>query len=58
MYSLDKFRKLIIRKKEARFRLLKREIRHLKRDIEKVLTLFFESTTSRAQRDFTELQVY
>ena len=37
MYSFDRLKKVLKKKQEARFRLLKREIRHMKNNIEKGL---------------------
>ena len=58
MYSFEKVKKVIKRKQEARYRLLKREIRHMRDNIEKVLTKFFESSTGRAQTNYAGLEMY
>ena len=39
MYSFERLKKVLKRKREARFRLLKREIRHMRDNIEKALSL-------------------
>lgn len=58
MYSFERLKKVLKRKREARFRLLKREIRHMRDNIEKALTMFFESSAGRAQTNYTGLQMY
>lgn len=56
--SFEKLREILKRQEEERFAELKREIRVLRDNIEKFLTKFFESTTSRAQTNYTNLQMY
>lgn len=58
MYTLEQLRKVIKRKQEARYRLLKREVRHMRDNIEKGLTKFFESTAGRAQTNYSGLEMY
>jgi len=58
MNKFESFKKLIQRKRDARFRLLKREIRHMRDNIEKALNMFFESSASRAQVDYSGLEMY
>ena len=58
MYNFDRFKKVLKKKQEARFRLLKREIRHMKDNIEKGLEMFFESTTSRTQVNYGGLEMH
>ena len=58
MYSFEKLKRAIRRKQEARYRLLKREVRHMRDNIEKGLTKFFESTTGRAQTNYSGLEMY
>ena len=58
MYTLEQLRKVIKKKQEARYRLLKREIRHLRDNIEKGLTMFFESCAGRAQTSYSGLEMY
>ena len=58
MYTLEQLRKVIKKKQEARYRLLKREIRHLRDNIEKGLTMFFESCAGRAQTNYSGLEMY
>lgn len=58
MYSFERLKKVLKKKQEARFRLLKREIRHMKDNIEKVLTMFFESCASKAQARYSGLEMY
>ena len=58
MYSFERLKKVLKWKSEARFRLLKREIRHMRDNIEKALTMFFESSAGRAQTNYTGLQMY
>lgn len=54
MNSTDKLK----RRKEAKYRLLKREIRHLNASIEKVLTMFFECTASQARTNYSGLEMF
>ena len=58
MYNLERVKKIIKRKQEARYRLLKREIRHMRDNIEKGLTKFFESTAGQAQTNYSGLEMY
>ena len=58
MYSFEKLKMVIRRKQEARYRLLKREVRHMRENIEKGLTMFFESTAGRAQTNYSGLEMY
>lgn len=58
MNKFESFKKLIQRKRDARFRLLKREIRHMRDNIEKMLNMFFESSASRAQVNYSGLEMY
>ena len=58
MYSFERLKKVLKKKQEARFRLLKREIRHMRDNIEKALTMFFECSTSKAQTNYSGLQMY
>jgi hypothetical protein len=58
MYNLEKIKKIIKKKQEARYRLLKREIRHMRDNIDKALTMFFESTAGRAQTNYSGLEMY
>ena len=57
MYSFERLKKVLKKKQEARFRLLKREIRHIKNNIEKGLEMFFESTTSKTQVSYNGLEM-
>ena len=58
MYSFERLKKVLKKKQEARFRLLKREIRHMRDNIDKALTMFFESTSGRAQTNYTGLESF
>ena len=58
MYNLEKVKRIIKKKQEARYRLLKREVRHMRENIEKGLTMFFESTAGRAQTNYSGLEMY
>ena len=58
MYSFERLREVLKKKQEARFRLLKREIRHLKAKIEHGLELFFECTASKSQTRYSGLEMY
>lgn len=46
------------RRKEAKYRLLKREIRHINAFIEKVLTMFFECSASQARVNYSGLEMF
>lgn len=46
------------RRNEAKYRLLKREIRHINASIEKILTKFFECTASQARTNYPELGMF
>jgi len=58
MYSFERLKKVLKREREARFRLLKREIRHMRDNIEKAMAMFFESSAGRAQTNYTGLEMY
>lgn len=46
------------RRNEAKYRLLKREIRHINESIEKVFAKFFECTASQARANYSGLEMY
>lgn len=46
------------RRDEAKYRLLKREIRHINAFIENALAKFFECTASRARADYPGLEMF
>ncbi len=58
MYSFERLREVLKKREQERFEALKNEVRLLKDRIEKALELFFESTTGKAQRDYTLLQMH
>ena len=58
MNGFENLKKLLERKREARFRLLKREIRHMRDNIEKALNMFFESSAGRAQTNYAGLEIH
>ena len=58
MYSFERLKRVLKKKQEARFRLLKREIRHMRDNFDKALTMFFESASGRAQTNYTGLESF
>lgn len=51
--------KKALRKRDRKnYRILKLEIRKIKANIEKFLTMFFESTTSQNQTNYSSLSMY
>ena len=58
MYSFERLKEVLKKREQERYEALKEEIRILKSKIEKLLDMFFESTTSKAQTNFVELQMY
>ena len=58
MYSFEKFKQALRIREEEKFQALKKEVRELRCKIEKALEMFFESSTGRAQTNYTGLQMY
>lgn len=46
------------KRNEAKYRLLKREIRHISESIEKVFAKFFECTASQARTNYSGLEMF
>lgn len=46
------------RRNEAKYRLLKREIRHINASIEKIFAKFFECTASQARANYSGLEMF
>ena len=58
MYSFERLKETIERRKKVRFRLLKKEVRQVRAFIEKTLTFILESTASKARTDYSGLEMY
>lgn len=58
MYSFEKFKEALRKREEERYQALKKEIKQLQNKIEKMLTLFFESSASQARTSYTGLEMY
>ena len=58
MYSFERLKQVLRKREEERYNELKKEIAQLKENIEKALTMFFESSTGRAQTNYTGLEMY
>ena len=58
MYSFEKLKNALKKREEERYNALKKEIHQLKINIEKALTMFFESSASRAQTNYSGLEMY
>lgn len=56
--KFEDLRLAIKKRDEERYELLKEEIKKLRDTIEHYLTLFFESTSSKAQTNYSNLQMY
>ncbi len=54
MKNIDRLK----RRNEAKYRLLKREIRHLNNAIEVVLTKFFQCSASQARANYPGLEMF
>ena len=57
-FSFEDFKLAMRKREEERYAKLQEEIRKLRDNIEKVLTMFFESTTSKAQTRYSGLGMY
>ena len=57
-FSFEDFKLALRKREEERYAKLQEEIRKLRDNIEKVLTMFFESTTSKAQTRYSGLGMY
>ena len=58
MTNFERFKQALKKREEESFARLKKEIQEVKAFIEKMLTMFFESTTSQAQTNYSGLQMY
>ena len=58
MYNFERLRNVLKKRQEAKFRLLKREVRHMRDNIERALEMFFESSTSKAQVSYSGLEMH
>ena len=56
--NFEKFKQALKKREEERYEQLKEEVRTTRDKIEYFLTLFFESTASKAQTSFSNLQMY
>ena len=56
--NFEKFKLALKKREEERYEQLKEEIRKMRDNIEHFLTLFFESTASKAQTNYSNLQMY
>ena len=56
--NFEKFKLAQKKREEERYEQLKEEVRTTRDKIEHFLTLFFESTSSRAQTNYSSLQMY
>lgn len=57
-FNFEEFKLALKRREEERYAKLQEEIKKLRDNIEKFLTLFFESTTSKSQTTYTSLGMY
>ena len=57
-FNFENFKLSLKKREEERYAKLQEEIRKLRDNIEKVLTMFFESSTSKAQTRYAELGMY
>ena len=57
-FNFEEFKLALRKREEERYAKLQEEIRKLRDNIEKVLTMFFESTTSKAQTRYSSLGMY
>ena len=57
-FNFEDFKLALKKRDEERYAKLQEEIRRLRDNIEKVLTMFFESTTSKAQTRYSGLGMY
>lgn len=58
MYSFEDLRRALKKREEERFNALKKEIKQLRDKIEKLLTLFFESSAGQAQVNYSGLEMH
>ena len=56
--NFEKFKLALKKRDEERYEELKKEVKTTRDKIEHFLTLFFESTSSKAQTSYVNLQMY
>ena len=58
MSNWEKFKQALKKREEEKYEALKAEVKKLRENIEKMLTLFFESTTSKSQTNYSGLGMF
>ena len=58
MYSFERLREVLKKREQEKFEALKKEVCVLREKIERALELFFECTASKAQTNYTGLQMH
>ncbi len=58
MLNFENFKRALKKREEERFEQLKAEVRKVKATIEKLLTMFFESTACQSQTKYSGLDMY
>lgn len=58
MYNYENFKNAIKKYEEKRYQELRKEVKKVKNCIEKMLTLFFESSSGKAQSNYNGLEMY
>ena len=58
MTSWEKFKQALKKYEEERYEALCAEVRKMRENIEKMLTMFFESTTSKSQTNYSGLNAF
>ena len=56
--NFEKFKLALKKREEERYEQLQEEIKKMRDNIEHFLKLFFECTTSKAQTNYSNLQMY
>ena len=58
MYSFEQLKRALKKREEEAFEALKKEIRQLRDNIEKILTKILESSASKARSNYSGLEMY
>ncbi len=58
MSNWEKFKQALKKREEERYEALQKEVRKMRENIERILTMFFESTTSRSQTNYSGLGMF
>ena len=58
MYSFERLKQVLRERQEAQFKALKKEICHMRDSIEKLLEMYFESSSGQSQVNYKGLEMF